>query len=201
MSADRGEVAETNNSIDGGVSGAAVQARTVNGGVHILNGMREAFSSRDTLEKLMTDLESVHRDYLVMFESVLAVTPLAMEQDAPDFTKRIAAAAAMLRQLRLAYEPVRVRVRAVAQVFAEAELTEPERDFAKAVFKYFPTGELFKDPTPYSRTSGTAVLDHFYRSLDGELSLDLHRLVDRTVKLHRERWESVCAAYALLLKP
>jgi hypothetical protein len=151
---------------------------------------------RTALERLFTDLERVHRDYLEMFESIQDRLPDPWEQGILDYPKRVRAAAARLRQLRLAYEPVRVKVRAVAGALEGVELSTPERIFVATVLAYFPTGEL--RPLNSGGTSGTAVLAHLYRYLAGELGPELPNLVRETLATHRERWLRVCRAYAAM---
>ena len=159
----------------------------------------DASRHRGALDKLFADLEAVHSDYLVMFEAILNGVPDAWEEGTPHFSEKVRATASALRQLRLTYEPVRVRVRAVAETFNGARLPTAERAFIEAVLAYFPTGELRgEDLTQQVRTSGTVVLDHLYRSLDGELGLDLASLVRETLRFHRQRWPAVCLTHAAL---
>jgi len=148
------------------------------------------------LDKLFTDLELIHQDYLVMFESILEQAPDAWESGTPGFAERVRETATQLRRLRLTYEAVRVRVRVTARSFRQVMLPELEAAFVEAVLGYFPTGELRSDElTGESVTSGTAVLDHLYRSLDGELGQELGMLVRDTLRFHRQRWAELCAAY------
>ncbi|MER5867484.1 hypothetical protein [Kitasatospora sp. NPDC002040] len=201
------------------VVGPSIQAGTVHGGVHLHLGAEAGARSaaeaaaalpgvlatpagslrRRALEQLLADLEAVHRDYLVMFEAVRAQAPAAWEQGSPGFAGQVRSVAGQLRHLRLVYEPVRVRVRATAEVLERVPVAAAERAFAEAVLGYFPTGELGTDEEsgPW-RTSGTAVLDHLYRALDGELGQELGALLERTLTLHRHGWSEVCRAYAVL---
>jgi DNA-binding phage protein len=154
---------------------------------------------RITLDRLFTDLESIHRDYLKMFDAVLEQTPDSWERGMPHFPGSARSVAAVLRRVRLAYEPVRVRVRAVAETFSRAPLPALEHAFVAAVLAYFPTGELRSNElTERVQTSGTAVLDHLYRSLDGELGPALGVFLRDTLAFHRERWSEVCLAHAAL---
>ena len=170
----------------------------------VLDSVREIQTSPwvarpDALRLVLSDLEAVHRDYLVMFETLLDRAPDAWEEGTPRFTERVREVAALLRRLRLEYEPVRVRVHAAAKVYDDALTAGPQRRFISAVLAYFPTGELRGDEAE-SRwlTSGTAVLDHLYRSLDGELGQELGTLIRGTLAFHRQRWARVCEAYAAL---
>ncbi|MCO1574484.1 hypothetical protein M8C13_01765 [Crossiella sp. SN42] len=206
MSTDEDEQPQVANTVSGPVHGAAVQAGVVHGGVHVnaapalaaVDELATAFGSRSALRQLMTDLEAVHRDYLLMFDKALELTPEAWQHGMPHFPDQVRAAANLLRRLRLEFEPVRVRVHAVAHAFSDAKLTEPERAFAVAVLKYFPTGEIQRSAVHQLKTSGTAVLDRFYASLDGELGQELSSLIEETVAFHRQRWLVVCQAYAAL---
>ncbi|BFV59619.1 hypothetical protein KCMC57_up47230 [Kitasatospora sp. CMC57] len=210
---------EVRNSIsDVVVLGSTVQAGEVHGGVHFHLAAEAAAQStvdlatrlygalaspaeghrRRLLEQLLADLEAVHRDYLVMFESILDRTPSSWERGSADFDAQVRSVADELRQLRLAYEPVRVRVHATAEAFRGAALAAPERGFVDAVLGYFPTGEVQDDEsTGRWRTSGTAVLDQLYRALDGELSQEISMLILGTLAFHRRRWSEVCRAYAV----
>ncbi|MDH6114586.1 hypothetical protein P3T36_000985 [Kitasatospora sp. MAP12-15] len=151
------------------------------------------------LDKLCTDLELIHQDYLLMFESILEQAPDAWESGTPGFAERVRETATRLRRLRLTYEAVRVRVRVTAQSFRQVVLPQCEGDFVEAVVAYFPTGELRSDElTGELVTSGTAVLDHLYRSLDGELGQELGTLLRDTLRFHRQRWAELCAAHAAM---
>ncbi|KUF19370.1 hypothetical protein AT728_30670 [Streptomyces silvensis] len=128
-------------------------------------------------------------------------TPAAWESQAPDFAARVKEVAELLRQLRLVYEPVRVRVHATAQALSTTAGPGPEPAFVETVLAYFPTGELRADEGDEQhpwRTSGTEMLDHLYRALDGELDQELASLVTETLALHRKRWLAVCRSYAAL---
>ncbi|MCK2239203.1 MULTISPECIES: hypothetical protein [unclassified Crossiella] len=212
MSTDGAKPPEVDNSITGEVSGTSVQAGVVHGGVHLHAGralaeLGQAFDSQPALLRLMADLEAVHRDYLLMFNSVLDETPDAWAHGEAGFTEQVGKVAKSLRRLRVDFEPVRVRVHALAAAFSEAPLSAPERAFAVAVLKYFPTGEIARTGPPQgaaaaitvsTRTSGTAVLDHLYRALDGELGQELSGLIKDTITFHQQRWAVVCTAFAAL---
>jgi hypothetical protein len=148
---------------------------------------------RAALERLFADLEGVHRDYLEMFESILDRLPDPFEQGMVHYASQVRTAATRLRRLRLAYEPVRVKVRAVAEAFQGVELAEPERRFVVAVLGYFPTGEL---RAKAGGTSANALLYHLARYLAGELGLHLPGLVRETLDEHRKKWVAVCQTYA-----
>ncbi|GGO54501.1 hypothetical protein GCM10012286_64450 [Streptomyces lasiicapitis] len=211
---------EVTNSLSGVVVGPSLQTGAVHGDVHVhldsaaataqsavdiaaalqaaLGPPADVFR-RQAVEQLLADLEAVHRDYLVMFESILEKTPAAWERETPDFAERVRAVAELLRRLRLAYEPVRVRVHSTAEALHGTAVRQPERVFVDAVLAYFPTGELRVDEEHHPwRTSGTAVLDHLYRALDGELGQELRALIAATLALHRQRWLEVCRAHAAL---
>jgi len=154
---------------------------------------------RTTLDRLLAELEAVHRDYLLMFESILEHIPDPWQRGTARFTEEVAAAAANLRRLRLQYEPVRVRVRAAADAFSRTNLPAPEQAFIAAALAYFPTGELrLRDAGYDAATSGTAVLDHLYRVLDGELGQELGALVRQTLAIHRQGWRRVCETHAVM---
>ncbi|MER7344998.1 hypothetical protein ABT390_06270 [Streptomyces aurantiacus] len=207
------------NTQSGVVLGSSLQTGAVHGDVHVhlaaettaqsavdiaavlqaaLGSPADVFR-REVLEQLLADLEVVHQDYLVMFESLLERTPAAWEYQTPDFAARVRAVAELLRRLRVVYEPVRVRVHATAEALRGTAVPGPERAFVDTVLAYFPTGELRVDEEHHPwRTSGTAVLDHLYRALDGELGQELGALVAATLALHRQRWLEVCRSYAAL---
>jgi hypothetical protein len=155
------------------------------------------FARRTTLDRLLAELEDVHRDYLLMFESILEQVPDPWQCGTSRFMREVAVAAANLRQLRLQYEPVRVRIQAAADALSRTDLPTSEKVFVAAVIAYFPTGELRSwDAEHDVATSGTAVLNHLYRALDGELGPDLGALVRETLTFHRQRWRQVCETHA-----
>jgi hypothetical protein len=152
------------------------------------------------LNSLMNDLETIHGDYLFMFESLLRRAPDAWEAGLPVSAARVRAVAADLREIRLRYEPLRVRVRALGEALANSELPPAERAFVAQVVDYFPSGELsmFNEEKTNRRgvpTSSTAVL---YRLLDEQLGTRLPELIEQTLTKHRTRWDLVCAAWARL---
>ena len=165
--------------------------------LHAALGTTADQARRAALEQLMADLEAVHRDYLKMFESLLDQIPDAWERGTPNFTADVRAAAGRLRRVRLEYEPVRVRVRAAAHAYGSGSFVDPELAFIAAVLAYFPTGEL-RVGGAGPGTSGTAVLEHLYRSLDGELGQEMGTFVTETLAFHRRRWLQVCQSYAAM---
>lgn len=172
------------------------------GAATTLAGALEAKSPparRSTIERLAAELESVHGDYLKMFECILQCAPEPWERSSADFADRMRATTDTLRQLRLVYEPVRVRLHALAQALDRASLPEPEHAFVAVALAYFPVGELRVDGEGGDlRTSGTAVLDHLYRSLDGDLAINMSTLIRETLAFHRRQWSAVCEAYAAM---
>jgi hypothetical protein len=163
-----------------------------------LTSQSEAYR-RASLVQLESDLESVHTDYLAMFESILEQMPDPWEQGSREFSDRIRATAIQLQRLRISYEPVRVRVRATAKIFSALTYPGAEKEFIRKVLAYFPNGEMrFEDTAGRNSTSATALLEHLLRSPDGPGSQELHGAVRSTLRLHRDRWAQVCDAYARL---
>lgn len=152
---------------------------------------------RTTLERLMADLELIHKDYLMIFESLLEQVPDAWERGLPHFAGAVRAAAALLRRLRQEYEPARVRVRMTTSVLTRSLLPAAEHEFVVQVLAYFPSGELrTAEAGGWKGTSATALLEHLYCYPDGEAGQELGGIVRGTVTFHRERWSRVCLAYA-----
>jgi len=197
------------NSITGTVLGTSVQIGNVHGELHIINEMPRAFSSGDALERLLTDLTTVHGDYLTMFDAVLTVVttvhgdyltmfdaewpaaPNWWKPGVPEFVERLNAARDVLHRLRLNYEPVRVRVRVVAEAITSAALTTTEEALANAMIEYFNT-PLVPDPPELSVTPA--------RLLDDEMrqARDVVQVVEEAIERRRSRWRKVCHAYAAL---
>lgn len=180
-------------------------AEQVTAAAHVTDDLTAALRARGDstrfvrYERLMGELEAVHGDYLDLFDHVLSRVPESWERGTPGFADAVRAAADELRSLRRVYEPVRVRLRSLAEALDRTGLPPLEKAFAAAVLAYFPGGELRVDAEGRDlRTSGSAVLDHLYRSLDGGLRMNISTLIRDTLKMHRLQWTAVCDTYAAM---
>jgi hypothetical protein len=152
---------------------------------------------RPVLERLAADLETVHKDYLTIFETLLEEMPDAWEFGSPGYSAHIRAAAALLRRLRREYEPVRIRVRATAETLADGSLPAAERYFVEAVLSYFPSGELRADGQGQAAgTSAGQFLERLSHSPGEPGSQQLGEMIRHTLRQHRDSWVHVCYAYA-----
>lgn len=139
------------------------------------------------LQPTFDDLLSVHGDYIKMFEQL---TVFAGDQRRLALGKKIAKAKEELRKRRLEFEPVREKIRLVADQLARQKLSVEEAEFVNAVLQYFPSGE---PSLPHS--SATTLLNFLERDLTAE---QIDMLVTRTIESHKRRWSDVCTTFASL---
>jgi len=154
-------------------------------------GRKELFDR--ILEPTFNDLLLVHGDYISLFE---AGRQSAFPEDSPpakdsqEYTVRLEATKAVLLRSRLVLEPVRTKIRAVADQLLHVSLPPEEKDFVAAVLRYFPTG----DPR-LSRSHGLNLVT-FLEQRPDPFSIDLQ--FETILNEIRNQWSSVCIAFGRL---
>lgn len=160
----------------------------------------------DILDPLFKDLEAVHGNYIRMFEGVDAQLAAIPDLESRPGRIRLREIAESLRQQRLEFEPVRVKLAAMNHELGQLIYgTDPKLDnpsvkeFVASVLRYLPRGNVS------GRTTRASAL---VRALQGALAItpeqideegeDLRELVSSTVEECRENWHSVAAAHATL---
>lgn len=133
------------------------------------------------------DLLLVHQDYLAMF------TDLLVFRGARSFTgaqRRMKAAKEQLRKRRLEFEPVREKVRIIANQLEKTRLSKDENAFVQAVVRYLPSARL---SLPHS--AATSVIEY----LNSDITpAQFDTMINRTMQAHRNAWSDVSEAYATL---
>jgi hypothetical protein len=161
---------------------------------------------RDVLDPLFNDLLSVHGDYVRMFEDVRAELTATGILSGEARQHKLLEIAESLRRQRLEFEPVRDKLTALTRelrsgIYAGSLSFEcPEADeFVAAILQYFPRADL---STRTSRSSVLlvaiqtgAIITAAQVTRDGK---SLPELVDATIEDCRQKWQSVCDAYAKL---
>ena len=155
------------------------------------------------LEPAFADLLLVHKDYIQMFEETRRLLP-SRPPEGP-LTRQIAdlkKPAEYLRQKRTEFEPVRVKLRALAKSMKEAELDPDVRCFIDAVVGYFHrwlprmgsvTIDLLaqiEDSIEKGEILSSDELDQSWEFVDGHIAV----LIDG----HKQQWSSVCETFAPL---
>jgi hypothetical protein len=156
------------------------------------------------------DLEAIHKDYCAMFEQVLGELPMPDELGTPEARRALLAAAEKLRLRRLEFEPVRVKVAAVAREtlggrFAGTRkvVFAPEADaFLRAVVDYFPSGYVQGGSATSDATSLMVALRMSANPI-APAEIERHgdtlsAMVSATLLESRGRWRIVCDRYAAL---
>jgi len=143
------------------------------------------------------ELLTVHADYIKMFEETL--------QDLRNSEKGIIQIADRLRQRRLEFEPVRVKLRALSRSLQEIKGGKPYKDFVWSVIVYFPRGELLKDPSGATRILDALEKWNEETNLLGPNGKEIKQpreelitIVETTISAHRLSWSLVCESYARL---
>ena len=133
------------------------------------------------LEPAFNDLLLIHRNYIEMFESVREMLPKEQNIAKSDLGLKLQCAAEYLRQKRIEFEPVRIKLRLMMtqlggtlyEVGPPRFLTYPkgkrkitlgpEADaFIDAVIRYFPDGTVFNFVPP----SGSSMLLELLKAID-----------------------------------
>ena len=161
---------------------------------------------QDILSPLFNDLLGVHGNYIEMFEEVerqLAAIPDFYSESG---RMRLLEIASSLQKRRLEFEPVRVKLIAIAReleptIAGPGKEMEPveARDFVASVLQYFPRAKFVAITT---RSSG------LLRALREKAAItplqiehsgsSLRHIVEHTIADCRERWSIVCECFAKL---
>lgn len=96
------------------------------------------------IEPIFTDLLVIHKDYLEMFEGVQAMLP--NENDSrKEIHKKLDEAVVYLQQKRTAFEPVRVKLRAIIEMLPENAEKDNKKDaFVRSVANYLRWSNRFQ---------------------------------------------------------
>ncbi len=160
----------------------------------------------DLFEPAFNELLMIHGNYIEMFEQTGALLPTAYEIGSPAHIEKMRRATKYLREKRRAFEPVRVKLRALADATQTMPVGPEEKRFLEALIEYFPMATLKES----RRTDGStllATLEYFSDSdspfvPDSALKklepYNILYLVDRLISNHRNSWSKVCEAFAPL---
>lgn len=144
------------------------------------------------VEPTFTDLLMVHRDYIQMFEGVLNRLPVETEQGSIEYSSKLSAAAQYLRDRRLDFEPVRVKLGTLALLMQEASFSLDVLIFLGAVSRYFPVGFPRRN-----HTEASAIIRAIHDVEVDKVKLsDLKRYITFALSTQRQDWSHVCEALA-----
>ena len=164
----------------------------------------------DLFEPVFNELLIVHRDYLNMFEETYKILPSAefLESSQPiskEYRQQMNKAANYLRKTRIEFEPVRVKLRALAKNMDTMELADEAHAFVQSVCNYFPSGEI-----PTRRSSSTELLDTIQYYSDkahvdipedfwsSQYSYEIQEYIQEVINNHKDNWSNVCETYVQL---
>lgn len=103
---------------------------------------------KELFEPAFNDLIMVHSDYIAMFEATYRLLPSeSLRQGSPEFTNQIRVSLEYLRDKRLAFAPVRVKLLALIKAMEEMSLSEEEAEFVRTLTDYFPQGAVLRERT------------------------------------------------------
>lgn len=159
----------------------------------------------ELLEPAFNDLLLIHRDYIQMFESVREMLPKGRNVDKSDFDLKVKCAAEYLRQKRIEFEPVRIKLRLMMSrlggdlyVFGpprlfgypkgkrKINLGREANAFIDAVVRYFPNGTVFNFIPP----SGSSRLLELLKAIDYWNDSEITNL--------EEEWPSIVGSEIIL---
>jgi hypothetical protein len=163
---------------------------------------RDALASKrfSLFSEAFTDLLAVHGDYIQMFEKTLQLLPSLdlLEQTLPnEDLAGIRAAAKQLRERRITFEPVRVKLRALAPELGAMSLPAVEREFVAALIDYFPSFET-KCSLSWSVLSFLELVDAHEMPDYRTALFHALMLIRGVIDFQQRHWSTVCEAYARL---
>jgi hypothetical protein len=145
------------------------------------------------------DLRKVHTDYLAMFRAVQKEVPPPFRRRDPSYEQQLVTALEKLRDLRVAFAPVRVELKTLASSLAERELQPGEKPFADALFAYFAAGAMLapgeRSDLGWWTTASTALIDLLEHPNALPEGKDPADLIHDTVRVLESNWRELCAAY------
>jgi hypothetical protein len=173
---------------------------------------------KDLFEPLFNDLLAIHGDYIKIFSDVLDILPTKLcaivydghlvtsEERAEAFGKAVAT----LRTRRKAFEPIRVKFRAVAAEIdsIQDEFSPDAQEFIRTAIEYFPQGNVETHIWPPSPS--LVLLEYLdavrtiesYSALDEKQSMTLYehanRVIRHNIALQETAWSNLCIAFARL---
>ena len=172
---------------------------------------------QDLLKPAFEQLQSIHLDYLKMFEQAASLLPAADrppaegargEHDAGGYVSRMSDAAEYLRRQRIEFEPVRTRLRSLTKELATARLTPEAAGFVGAVLRYFPTGlaRAGGEPPPTPAADVLQAIDYWAdapgpdsgRNLAAVPASRVRLKIDSVLRSLRGNWADVCDTFAAL---
>ncbi|NJM74905.1 MAG: hypothetical protein HC852_02940 [Acaryochloridaceae cyanobacterium RU_4_10] len=92
------------------------------------------------LEPIFNDLSVIHIDYIEMFTNVEKATPFLWESRLADYEDKIKSSIKYLEDKRIEFEPVRSKIRIMADELKDLEINPEADNFIKSIIRYFPDG-------------------------------------------------------------
>jgi len=160
----------------------------------------------ELLEPAFNDVLAVHGDYIHMFEATRSLLPRSGTLGSSVFRQQMREAIAYLQKQRIAFEPLRTKVRALTTAMGTMSLSPEEKLFIDALMEYFRESSTVE---PYSVSSyllyhlqEASVHNEIIELSDSEVAgivpRDVEEIISTLVFNHRQRWSLVCEAYAPL---
>ena len=149
---------------------------------------------------LFADLCTIDQNYNEIFLSIQQLLPLDIELPTTQTQQQVNAACEKIREMRVAFVSTRQRIGTISLELQTMDgLSQPERDFLRAVVNYLPGGELRLHATAPAeasdKTRATLMLNLLYDNLEAQ---NTRQIVDRTVAINTRLWKEVCRAYSAL---
>jgi len=159
----------------------------------------------ELLEPAFNDVLAVHGDYINMFETTRSLLPRGGTLGSSAFRQQMREAVAYLQKQRMAFEPLRTKLRALTKAMRTMSLSPKEKLFIDALMEYLEGSSTL--PPQYTGSSYLLrrLQDAHNRSLElsdsevaGIVPRDVEEIISTLVLNLRERWSLVCEAYAPL---
>ena len=175
---------------------------------------------KEMAEPMFNELLEVHKNYMLIFAEARSAAELNPSKPS--------AAIQYLEKKRKEFEPVRVKIAAIAETLFQRPIGSPTDNFLHAVFRYFPVGDIYKEGGTVSTTllrilktrfarrgpkKGAKDGDTYLHSLmmapyapsEAERKVAFARvpespaeIIDAFIALQQAKWKGVCDAFAKL---
>ena len=156
------------------------------------------------LEPALNDLLLIHGDYLAMFEEIDQMLLDKRTESKQSAIETLKSATDLLRQRRIQFEPVRVKLRELLSVIENQSLGEEEEEYLHAIVSYFPRGGLRgRRPSSQSAEALTRMELLLEQITEDQLDDDpdfaqLITYIRKTLVDQKQAWSDVCVAFAKL---
>jgi len=143
-------------------------------------------SFKELAEPMFNELLDVHKNYILLFAEARSLARKNPKDPSP--------AIDYLEMQRITFQPVRVKLSALASTLRKPEKSSLMYDFLLAVARYFPVGDILEKPRPH-RTASTSLIEKLKR-LPPSYQSTPAEVIGTFIDLQEQKWNDVCKAFA-----